>query len=65
MNLCSIPCSVPIGNVNMQMEIIYVQCNGGLKEKYSNVGPFDLYSKYTDTNTSSNVFTCFESGFLL
>jgi len=35
----------------MQMEIIYVQCNGGLKEKYSNVGLFDLYSKYIDTNT--------------
>jgi len=53
MNLFSSPFSVPIDDVpgNMQMEIIYVQCNGGLKEKYSNAGLFDLYSKYIDTNT--------------
>jgi len=53
MNLFSTPYSVPIDNFpgNMQMEIIYVQCNDGLKEKYSNVGLFDLDSKYTDTNT--------------
>ena len=53
MNLFSTPYSVPIDDVsgNMQLEIIYVQCNGGLKEKYSNVGLFDLCSKCTDTNT--------------
>jgi hypothetical protein len=36
---------------NMQMTVIGLQCNSGLKEKYIYVGLFDLYSKYSDMNT--------------
>jgi hypothetical protein len=57
MNLFSTPYSVPIDDLpgRMQMEIIYVQCNGGLKEKYSNARLFDVYSKCNDTNTFAAV----------
>ena len=35
----------------MQMTVIDLQCNSGLKEKYIYVGLFGLYSKYSDMNT--------------
>ena len=48
----------------MQKEVIGLQCNGGLKEKYSNVGPFELRSKCTDIEQfSSNSFTRPENDF--
>jgi len=52
-NLVSAPFSVRVDNVlgNMQMMVIDMQCNGGLKEKYIYAGLFVLYSKYTDMNT--------------
>jgi hypothetical protein len=51
MNLFSNPYIVPIDDVLGKMEILYVQCNGGLKKKYGNFGLVDLYSKFTLTNT--------------
>jgi len=52
-NLFSAPFSVPVDDVpgNMQMTVIDMQCNGGLKEKYVYVGLFGSYSKYTDMNS--------------
>jgi hypothetical protein len=52
-NLFSAPFSVPVDSVpgNMQMTVIDMQCNGGLKEKYIYIGLFGLYSKYIDMNT--------------
>jgi hypothetical protein len=51
MNFFSTPFSVTIDVPgNMQMEIIDLQCNSGLK-KYTNVGLFHFYSIYTDKNT--------------
>lgn len=51
------PLSAPIDGVsgNMQMEIIELQCDGGLKENYSKVVLFGFRSKYTGLNTFSAV----------
>jgi hypothetical protein len=32
----------------MQMELIDMQCNSDLEEKYTNVGLSDFYSKYIE-----------------
>jgi len=37
-------------------EVTDLQCNSDLKEKYSNVGPFGLHSKCTDTNSFPEFF---------
>jgi len=48
---------VPVDSVlgNMQVTVIDMQCNGGLKEQYIYVGLFGLYSKYIDVNTFPEV----------
>jgi len=35
----------------MQVTVIDLQCNIGLKEKYIYIGLYGLYSKYIDMNT--------------
>jgi len=56
-NLFSIPFSLSIEDVpeNMQMEIIDLQNNKILKEKYNNVELSIFYSKYIDTETYPNL----------
>ena len=34
----------------MQMELIELQCNGVLKEKFNNVDLLEFYSKYVEKN---------------
>lgn len=50
-NLFAIPFSVSVKDVpgNLQIELINLQCNSELKEKY-NLGLFNFYSKYIDKN---------------
>jgi hypothetical protein len=49
---------VPINNVpgGMQMAIIDLKCNKGLKAKYNNVELSGFYSKYTDRKQFSSNF---------
>jgi len=56
-NLFSIPFSLSVEDVpeNMQMEIVDLQNNTILKEKYNNVELSIFYSKYIDTETYPNL----------
>jgi len=56
-NLFSIPFSLSVEGVseNIQMEIINLQSNTTLKDKYNNVELSILYSKCMDTKTHTNL----------